>query len=389
MTDFMKYAISLLLLALFLTSCTSSKKMLERGQYDRAIDRSTEKLMKRPNNTKELEVLHEAYELANMFDRERIEFLELEGREESWVEIYQLYEQLNIRQNKVRRLPSQIRNQFTFYNYDREIIDSKAAAADVSYRRGLEFLERGDKFSARQAWLEFETASQIYPGYEDTDLLLEQALQKGSNYALFLVENNSGMILPEFFDSELRKVSLRNRSTQWLTFDTYENEHIEYDYIVVLNINEIQFSPERVEHRTYSESKEIKDGLRYELDRNGNVKKDSLGNDIRVPNIVTVTADITESSQLKTALVSGAIDFFELQTDQLIRTENISVEAVFNNRFGSFSGSEKALSEETVRMIGGRELPFPSNEVMLLDAAELLKERAVAAIIQNRRILEN
>jgi hypothetical protein len=385
----MKYAISLLLLALLLTSCTSSRKMLERGQYDRAIDRSTEKLMKRPNNSKELEVLHEAYDLANMFDRERIEFLELEGREESWVEIYQLYEQLNRRQNKVRRLPTQIRNQFTFYNYDQEIIDSKAAAADVSYRRGLELLERGDKLSARQAWVEFDTAAQIYPGYEDTDRLMEKALYRGSNYALFVIENNSGMILPEYFDAELRKASLRERSTQWLTFDTFENENIDYDYVIVLNINEIQYSPERVEHRNYSESREIEDGLRYELDRNGNVKKDSLGNDIRVPNIVTVTADITESSQTKSAFVGGAIDFFELQSDQLIRSENISVEAVFLNKYGTFSGNEKALSEETARTIGGREVPFPSNEVMLLDAAELLKNRAVALIIQNRRLLEN
>ena len=70
-------------------------------------------------------MLKEAYELANTFDQERIDFLELEGLEESSVEIYQLYEQMNYRQNKVRRLPSQIRNQFTFVNYDQMIVDSK------------------------------------------------------------------------------------------------------------------------------------------------------------------------------------------------------------------------------------------------------------------------
>lgn len=362
--------------------------MLERGQYDRAIERSTEKLMKNPSNSKELTVLEEAYELANMFDRERIEFLELEGREESWVEIYQLYEQLNWRQNKVRRLSSQIRNRFTFYNYDQEIIESKSAAADISYKRGLEFLEKGDKLSARQAYYEFETAAQIYPGYENVDQNMEQSLLRGANYALFMIENNSGMILPEYFDAELKKVALRDKSSQWVVFDTYENENVDYDYFVTLNITDINFSPERIEQKTYTESNEIEDGLRYELDENGNVRKDSLGNDIQVPNLVTVTAEVTESIQSKSAFVAGSLDFYELESDQLIRTDNITVESVFRHQFGTYTGNRKALSEESMKIIRGREIPFQSNESMLMNAAELLKDRAVTIITRNRRLLE-
>jgi hypothetical protein len=385
----MKKLSYLLIISFFLISCNSSQKMLERGQYDRAIDRATEKLMKKPNNSKELGVLKEAYELANMFDKERIEFLELEGREESWVEIYELYEQLNWRQNKVRRLPSQIRNEFTFYNYDNEIVESKMAAAEVSYKRGIEFLEQGDKMSARQAYNEFDRAAQIYPGYEDVDQKLYESHQLGMNHALYFIENNSGMVLPEFFDIEMKKTTLKDLNTHWLNFDTYENENTDYDYFLVLNITEIAYSPETVERRIYSESKEIQDGLRYELDENGNVKKDSTGNDIQVPNMVTVTAEITESEQKKTAFVAGSLDIFDLRSDQLIRTETASVEAVFQHRYGEFTGNREALSEETEEIIGGRAVPFPGNEQMLMDATELLKDRSKTVISRNRRLLEN
>ena len=385
----MKKLSYLLIISFFLISCNSSQKMLERGQYDRAIDRATEKLMKKPNNSKELGVLKEAYELANMFDKERIEFLELEGREESWVEIYELYEQLNWRQNKVRRLPSQIRNEFTFYNYDSEIVESKMAAAEVSYKRGIDFLEQGDKMSARQAYNEFERAAQIYPGYEDVDQKLYESHQLGMNHALYFIENNSGMVLPEFFDVEMKKTTLKDLNTHWLNFDTYENENTEYDYFLVLNVTEIAYSPETVERRIYSESKEIQDGLRYELDEDGNVKKDSTGNDIQVPNMVTVTAEITESEQKKTAFVAGSIDIYDLRSDQLIRTESASVEAVFQHRYGEFTGNRKALSEETEKIIGGRAVPFPGNEQMLMDATDLLKSRSKTVISRNRRLLEN
>ncbi len=385
----MKKLSYLLILSFLIISCTSSQKMLERGQYDRAIDRATEKLMKKPNNSKELGVLKEAYELANMFDKERIEFLELEGREESWVEIYELYEQLNWRQNKIRRLPSQIRNEFTFYNYDSEIIESKMAAAEVSYKRGVDYLDRGDKMSARRAYNEFNRAAQIYPGFEDVDQKLYESHQLGINNALYFIENNSGMVLPEFFDVEMKKTTLKDLNTHWLNFDTYENENIEYDYFLVLNITEIAFSPETVERKIYSESREIQDGLRYELDGDGNVKKDSTGTDIRVPNMVTVTAEITESEQNKTAFVAGSLDIYDLRTDQLLRTESASVEAVFQHRYGEFTGNRNALSEETAKIIGGRAVPFPGNEQMLMDATDLLKDRSKSVISRNRRLLEN
>ncbi|WP_146198581.1 hypothetical protein [Rhodohalobacter mucosus] len=385
----MKKVFPILLVALIAASCASSQKMLQRGQYDRAIDKASEKLMKKPDNGKELAVLKEAYELANTFDQERIDFLELEGLEESWVEIYLLYEEMNIRQNKVRRLPSQVRSQFTFVNYDQKIVDSKAAAADVSYRRGEEFLAAGDKLSARQAYNEFEQADLIYPGYRDVVQKMAEAEIAGRNNALFLIENNSGMVVPEFFDSEIKKVTLKELNTLWLNIDTYENESIDYDHFVILNITDISFSPETIERRTFTESREIQDGMRYQLDDNGNVMKDSTGTDIRVPNMITVSAEITETVQLKSAVVGGSLNVYDLRTDQLVKTDNIGVEAVFRHRFGEYSGDRRALSEELQAVMRGREVPFPANEEMMMDAAELLKDRSKAIVARNRRVLES
>ena len=384
----MKVNAVFIILTLFIISCTSSQKMLDRGQYDRAIERSAEKLQKKPGNSKELEVLKEAFELANMFDRERIEFLELEGLEKSWIEIFELYEQLNHRQNRIRRLPTRVRNQFTYTNYDQAIIDSKSAAAEVSYRRGIEFMNRGDKAGYRMAWEEFNRTANLLPGYEDVDRKIIETRQLGLNNALFLAENNSNVIVPDYFQTELSKISLKDLNTRWLNFDTYENDHAQYDYLLVLNIGEISFSPESVERRIIRDSKEIQDGTRYEYDGNGNVKKDSLGNDIRVPNFKTVSAEVSEVLQQKSTFIGGSLDIYELETDQLIRTENLAVEWVFENRFGTLSGDRRALSDQNAAIVGGRELPFPTNEQMVLDSTELLKDRAKAVIRGQRRVLE-
>ncbi|MEX2347553.1 MAG: hypothetical protein WD604_18150 [Balneolaceae bacterium] len=377
----------LILISIFMASCMSSQKMLQRGQYDRAIEKSAGKLAKKPGNEKELNVLTEAFELANMFDLERIEFLEKEGLDESHVEIYDLYEQLNRRQNIVRRLPSQVRSQFSFVNYDDNIIESKAAAANISYRRGLDYLRQGGRINARRAYSEFETANSIYPGYEDVNDMLVEAHQLGISHSLFMIENESEMILPEDFDEELRKVSLKDLNTFWLNFDTNEND-LDYNFFLVLSIKEIDISPESVDRRTYTETREIQDGMKYDLDENGNVKKDSLGNDIRVPNMVTVSAEVQESVQQKTALVGGSLDIYDIVTDQLVKTDRISVEAVFSHSSAEFSGNSEALSEETARFAERSPVPFPGNEAMLMDAASLLKEQSKSIISRNRRMLE-
>lgn len=382
-----KYSL-LLFAAFFLASCVSSEKLLQRGQYDQAIEKASEKLTKKPNNQKELGVLQEAYELANMFDQERIEFLEKEGREESRVEVYELYEQLNRRQNRVRRLPTQVRSQFTFVNYDDDIIASKSAAADVSYERGLDFLDQGGKMNARRAYLEFETANEIYPGYKNVNDLLDESHYKGMNHALFLVRNESDRVLPADFDDELKKVSLKDLNTFWLNFDTYEND-LDYDYFVVLNVRDIEISPERIDRETYTETREIQEGMKYDLDENGNVKKDSLGNDIRVPNLVTVSAEVREAVQQKTALVGGSLDIINRATDQLVQTDRVTVEAVFRHRSAEVTGNSKALGDEAASITQRKPVPFPPNETMLMDAADLLKEQSKAILSRNRRMLEN
>lgn len=377
-----------LLLILFVGSCTSSQKLLEKGRYDQAIDKAVEKLRDNPGDSEELAVLKEAFELANMFDRERIEYLELERNDQNWIEIVELYEQLDRRQDKIRRLPSQIRNQFDFANYNQAIVDSKSAAADVSYRRGLEYMERGDKQSYRLAWAEFVRADELFPGYKDVDEKMSEARTLGLNHALFIAENNSGRMVPDYFTTDLSRITLRDLNTRWLNFDTVENRNIDYDHVVVLNVTDIVFSPESVERQIIRESKEIQDGMRYALDDEGNVRKDSLGNDIQVPNMITVSAEVTEVLQQKSAFVGGSLDIYELLSDELVLTEGMSVEFVFENRYGELSGDERALSDETEELVGGRELPFPSNEQMVMDAADLLKDRAKGIIRSERDLLE-
>lgn len=382
----MKYVGILLIVCFVFSACTSSEKLLEKGRYDQAIEKSVKSLRKDPGDSKELRVLKEAYKKANYFDNDRITYLKTEGRDENWVEIYNLYTELEARQDWIESLPSQLLNQFSLKDYDEELIVSKENAAEVSYQNGLEYLNRGDKESARQAYREFERATYLYTDYKDVNKLMAEARFYGTTNVLFKIENNSEVLLPRDFAYELKKISLKELNDLWTNYDTYADTALYYDYYIVLDLKNIRISPESIDKNTFTETKEIQDGMKYVFDENGNVKKDSLGNDIKVPNMITVSAEVTESRQHKHGYISGSIDYIDLNTDQLLKTENISVEAVFEHYSALAAGNEEALSDETKEKIQSRIVPFPSDEVLLMDAASLLKDQSKAIVYRNRGI---
>lgn len=342
-----KSLLYLFFFAILMSSCASSDKLLQRGQYDQAIEKSVKKLRKKPSKTKKLNVLKEAYAKANAFDRDRISFLELENRTSNSVEILDLYERLNQRQNRVKTLPTALLSQFSFVNYNEVIVDTRREAAETSYQRGVDFLNRGDRLSARNAYLEFDITRSIYPDYKDVSRLIIEARELGTNKILFVVENNSDVVLPSKFEEQMRTMSLADLNRSWTEYQLYENSDVDYDYLVVLNIKTIGISPEQIKTEKYTETKEIQDGTKYILDERGNVKKDSTGTDIREPNMVTISAEITENQQYKEAIVGGSIDYIDVRTDQLIKTENLSITSVFQHFSATSSGDQRALSAES------------------------------------------
>jgi len=152
-----------------------------------------------------------------------------------------------------------------------------------------------------------------------------------------------------------------------------------------LNLNEIHASPEQIKEIHYSETKEIQDGFQYALDSNGNVLKDSLGNDIKVPKYVKVTCNIIEIHQFKSVAVGSRISVFN-DANQPILHEVLTGEWVFDNRYITFAGDERAMSEETKQKLNWRPLPFPATEYMILQTTDVLKNMSKDFVYRNRHL---
>ncbi|MBN2037758.1 MAG: hypothetical protein JW768_13535 [Chitinispirillaceae bacterium] len=372
-------------------ACTSSKKMLEQHHYDSAVAKSTKALMKNPGNKKEINVLAQAYTLANDQDRQRIKFLKQSKEPQVWEEIHERYLRLKNRQNLVQPLPLSVKKRVNdaYVDYDQNIIEAKRKAADYLFSEGTAFLAKNDRYSAREAYDRFTRVKRYLPAYEGIDDKIDAARAQAFSFVLFRIQNKSGKSLSPAFEEDLLKIGLTDQDYQWIAFNTRPAPATKYDFTVVLTIRKIEVSPELSTSSHSEEAKDIEDGWEYVLDANGNVQKDSLGNDMKQTTYKTLRCSVVRFSLGKTATVSATLDFLDNAAGgQMIKSDPVSAQSKFEFVYAVAKGDKEALSDETRKLTALKIAPFPSNEEMILQTAERLKQHTKEIIHANQELLQ-
>lgn len=388
-----KSVLGALVAILLLQACANPSKMLERGNFNDAISLSIKKLSgKKKKKTKYVKALEEAFERATFADMREIKVLEKENREENWVEINRIHQRIKARQRSIEPLlplyaDDGYKADFKFVKIEDLEIQSKEKAAEFYYAEGKRKLaegERGDKAAAREAFEDFEKIQRYYKSYKDEDKLMKRAKDLGTVYVLFKMENDSRAILPKDFDRELRRISVRDLEQDWRSVHLNPENGLDYDYTVMMRLTDIDVSPDLLKEREYVDDKTIEEGWEYVLDSKGNVMKDSSGNDIKIPKKVLIKASVFETYQRKAAHVGGRLEFYDRRAKEVVHTEPLAVDAIFENYAATFTGDKRALTEESKKKIGNRPGPFPTSEALVLQAADLLKPIVKEKIARSR-----
>jgi hypothetical protein len=376
---------------LFFSACVSSRDHLSSGDYDTAIRSSVQKLRIKKTREKEILVLEEAYNKATRQDFDRIAFLEKEALPQNWDAIYNTYLRISYRQALVKPLlPLEVEGRTVYFempDLDEKILRSKYNAADYLYLHAMKLLEGKNRADARTAYYELEKVKNYYPAFRNVDEQLKIAAEEGTSRVLLQVENRAyGYMSPALAD-DLLKINAADISGNWVNVDTYDNGDIDYDYTLLLNIKSIDVGPETVRENRFIETREIQDGFTYVFDAKGNVKKDSLGNDIKVPRYCLISCQVIETFQKKTATIRGTLDFYNNSTMQLIKSEPLYAEAAFDHRFATAAGDINALKPETRQGIGSWFMNFPSDIDMAYSVVSNLKGKMTSRIRNSYAIL--
>ena len=392
----MKYLYATLFVLLCFNSCSSVKKSsssILSGNYDEAISTSVQKLRKNPtkkNKESHILLLEEAFAKAVQRDTERITYLQKEGSTNTIEEIYQLYKSLHKRQESIKpllplRLQEQARNAvFEIENYDNQLITSKRKLTDQLYSQVVKNLNAANsKVDYRRVYSNLEYLDDLTPNHKNVSQLLNEAHNKGTDYIEVALYNDSDILLPRRLQDDLLDFSTYDLNDFWKVYHSTPQQGINYDYVMDVSLRQINISPERFREKEVQKEKSIKDGTEYLLDDEGNFVKDEDGEKIEVDKLITVRCTYYEVLQTKAVNIIGQVRYTSQNTGQVIESFPLASEYFFEHYFATFDGDKRALEDDLLRYTRNREVRFPSNEQMVYDVGEDLKQRLKSIIVKS------
>lgn len=379
----MKRILLSVLLCISLLSCNTRRqveKAVNYGNYDDAISTAIKKLSTNKDARRKQDyivMLKDAYAKATERDLDNIDHLKKANNPESFKSIFEHYVNLDARQEAIKPLlPLELNGKqvvFNFSNYSDEIAASRDDLSNFLYEKSLDLLESNNKLFIRQAFSELSYLEQINPNYEDTRVLLEEAHQRGMDYIIVSINNDTEQVIPTRLEEDLLNFDTYGLNKLWSTYHANKLPNLNYDFAMHLNLRRINISPEQIKERELVRENKVVDGWEYQLDSKGNVAKDSLGNDIKIDKIVNVKCLLREITQFKASQIVGDVVYIDLRSNQTLDTFPIDSNFVFENIFANLSGDERALVKEDRALLNNRSVPFPSNEQMIYDTGEDLK----------------
>jgi hypothetical protein len=389
----MKKLVSLLfILAMILAGCGSSKKQLEKGNYEAALDKAVRQLRKDSRDSKQAAVLDRSFKLLNDQDNERLRFLKLEGKPANWDEIYLINKRLSDRQSMVRTVtPINLNGQsieYPYMDYMPEMVAAKKKSADFYFGHGNELMKVGTKDSYRQAFYEFARAKEYVGDYEGIDSRIEESKFRGMSRVLITLQNTSAIQFPKEFEQDLLSIDLPRLNSEWVEYHTEDlGGNTQFDYYENVVVRTIGVSPDQSMQRDSVIKRQVEDGYSYELDKNGNVRKDTAGNDIKTKKYKTLQCALVETVQTKACQIDGTVEVIQMNPNKVVKKDPIGARSAFENVSARAIGDAGALNAYQLEKTKTQVVPFPSDEEMVLRCSESLKQAINGAVQNNRRFI--
>ena len=375
------------ILALSISSCRSIEKMVDKGEYDRAILFAAEKLHgEREPKTKYVIGLEEAFAKVTQRDVDKITYMMKSGREDHWDRIYDMYVKMEDRQNRIQAflpLISKDGYKAEFRFLDVNDLKLKAAKEASAYNYGLAegLLAGGDKDDARRALYALRRIDRYFTNYENKESLKDEATYKGTTRVCVDVVNEANAYVPFEVERQLKNLNINGLGSTWVEYFTPELGRNDADVKAVIRIHDIYVSPGQTRTNTYVESKEIYIDAHKKLEERNKIVKDSTTQTVKAGRTKWVEAEVTEVWLEKEAEIRGNLNYYEAGSGRLIKSLPVNALATFEEYGASFIGNKKALSKETKQKLRSIDHIFlPSSEALLVDAGEIMKAEVLRMI---------
>ncbi|MBZ0242981.1 MAG: hypothetical protein K8F24_07190, partial [Bacteroidales bacterium] len=282
-----------------------------------------------------------SYHAANQQDHDSIIALKASGKPDIWSAVYQHFNAMNSRYSLAKKLPKSVVSQMNINTIDveDEMKAAKNKAEQYYFTLASVLLQSNQKTDALAAFENLAALKNLNRSYPGLDAAMRKALLKSANQVLIGFRNSSGVLLPDGFAEKVLAFNLDSLPAGFPQVDLQPRTAKQYDYRLIIQLNDIDISPEKREEVKF-------------VEKNNRAE-----------------AQITDYSLSKSATLSGQLSFVFSPENREVYTAPFDVSSVFSYNFARATGNEKAYSAATAELVDRPALPFPADHSLVNDAA--------------------
>jgi|GEM_PF-1066146 len=243
-------------------------------------------------------------------------------------------------------------------DFTKEIQDAKYNGAKDYYAIGMDYLQGNTREDAQKAYSALSDAYDLYPTYLDVAKQLAIAKDLATiKVVVSKVDYYSNGWSYYGFDKDYlqwRMVSDLNAgsypNTRFFSDLEAGNTNLKPDFIVDLRYSSFSLGNMRVDRQTIKRSKQIPDPTPQPRGADGKTPEQKY---------ITVTATLTVTRQYANSRGVLQCRIYEVATNRNILYDNFSGQSNWVNQYGSYSGDQRALSQDDLNIINNRSQNAP------------------------------
>lgn len=365
------YTLSFITALIFFASCKTASKLYQKGNYDEAVELAAKKLQKDPNDAKLLGIIQTSYRFAVDDHQSRIRNNSESNNELRWEWMYNEYAALQRMYDAIHKVPSVYRivNPVDYSSYLTTYADK---AGDVRYDRGLAFMQRYDKQNYRNAYREFQVAERLKPGNRDIIQKMNEAYDYAvTNIVILPMEQQYGYRYSSYNnfqspDERLLQNLKYNTGNEFLKFYSEweaRSNHVRADQVVDMRLATLNIGRYFDNRSSRQVSKEVV------------IKEIVYRPDSIVKEYGKVYATITTTRRTMRSDAMLQINVRDGE-GRWLWSDNINADYNWNTEFASFTGDERALSDNDKQLINRRQEQLPHEEEIIRCLMEEINNNA-------------
>ena len=377
----MKHILQIMLLALMLSACGSSKTYLERSDEDKALLDAVKKLNKNEGDEQATQAIKILYTNILNSHLAKIKNFQTSKDLAHWDKIIGEYNDLQEAYNAILNSTAAFKL-VTPENFSTQLLETKQGAAEEYYTTAALFLSKTGRENAKKAYSYFKKSDKYIAGYKDVQTKINEAYESAIiDVVINPVQDNSffsnsgwgssGLNYSnEYFQRTLvRDLAYNNNNSNYAArfYSDWEAQRadVQPDWIVDLRLRNMDLP----QPNSYT----------YRRNRSAQIQKGTDTSGKPVYQTVYATVNITRMSF--TAHADMDVLIRDVVSQRTISSRNFREDYRWQEERASYSGDSRALDSQDWQLINNNNFYTPRREMVL----EELYKKLYPQVLNNIR----